>query len=657
MNSSTQMRLNVVPSYNENYVVTKHPDEAPLSRVFDLLWDFSGQEKTRVNGGSVISFKAVDEAFRADIQSTLAFLSKMYKELEGELASLSQVMSWKLGLSHIMLVNKNADWASFSDDRVYKIFKVKLKKHIQESKLSETTANNIITVLNLFNKSGLCVIKVNGLEITGWVVKEVEQHIAIPISMYQRIIASALETVETYHPYRYIMNDAQAELEKIYLEENERRDATRPVYTFNNRINSRIMALSNGIPNFRLTRDGRELGRIQLSCAIVCLAFSGVRFGELASMNKDSYKEIGGNKIPTLRGEETKRNGQVIQETWQTSEVAKDALELAHDMTQFLRDTYEEKNNDDLRGGLVSTQVYAHRARQITSAFLSLKASAVKSNYCIQDMSRKFNSFIQSSGFLATQADVEEFNRLNPSREGQLKIGGTLPKLTAHDFRRSFAVFFKRYGFGSATTIKFQYKHSNLQMSNYYANNASLQAMEDVLMDHELLEKMNKEGIEMGVDIFDDIFNKSETLSGAGGERIAEDKFKQLQDGHKVYMSREEIKALVSNGTLSVVKLPTGGYCMNTKCSRVCGIGQFAGEIKPCEHQVVTDKEAKVILRQNKRLIQSFRDMNTGDPMMNSILIGMKQKILRNELTIKKHNLRYEEFYDVVKGVMDIKEV
>ncbi|MCO6354862.1 hypothetical protein GBO14_09045 [Pseudoalteromonas shioyasakiensis] len=656
MNSSTQMRLNAVPSYDENYVVTTHPDEAPLSRVFDLLWDFSGQEKMRVNRSSVISFKGVDEAYRADIQSTLAFLSKVHKEIDGELASLSQVTGWKLGLSHIMLVNKNADWASFSDERLYKKFKVKLKKHIQESKLGETAASAIITVLNLLNKSGLCVIKVNGLEITGWVVKEGKQHIAIPIGMYQRIIASALETVETYHPYRHIISDTQAELEQIHREENERGGATLPVRTLNNRINRRIMMLSHGIPNFRLTRGGSELGRLQVSCAIVCLAFSGVRIGELASMNKDSYKEIGGNKIPTLRGEETKRNGQVIQETWQTSEVAKDALELAHDMTQFLRDTYEEKNNDDLRDELVSAQVHAHRVRQITSAFLGLKPSAVKSQYCVKNMSKKFNSFIQSSGILATQADVEEFNRLNPSRDGQLKVDGTLPKFSAHDFRRSFAVFFKRYGFGTAASIKFQYKHRNIQMSDYYANNASLQAMEDVLMDHNLLELMSEEGIQMGVDIFDDIYNESETLSGAGGERVARDKFEKLQDGYKVYMSRDEIESLVRNGTLSVVKLPTGGYCMNGTCSRVCGIGQFAGEIKPCEHQVVTDKEAKVILRQNKRLIQSFRDMNIGAPMMNSILIGMKQKILRNEVTIKKHNLKYEEFNDAVKGVIAVQE-
>jgi hypothetical protein len=235
-------------------------------------------------------------------------------------------------------------------------------------------------------------------------------------------------------------------------------------------------------------------------------------------------------------------------------------------------------------------------------------------------------------------------------------VGGTLPKLTPHDFRRSFAVFFKRYGFGSSATIKFQYKHKNINMADYYSNNAYLQAMEDILLDKDLLAMMNEEGIRMGVDIFDEIYNESEHLAGAGGERIAKDKFERLSSGESVYMTRSEIEGLVRNGTLSVVKLPTGGYCLNATCSRVCGIGEFATEIRPCDHQVITDKQAKVILKQNKRLIKVFRELNTGDPMMNSILIGQKQKIQRNEQLIKDFNLTFEPFNDKVKGVIETAE-
>lgn len=657
MNIATHVTLSVLPNYDESHAVTVHSDGTVLSRVFDLEWDFSGQEQGAILSSPLVIFKSIDASYRRDIQLTLAAVMQAYEVRHDGVASKEQVNAWKYGLTHVRGALGSSDWTRLSDDRVYKKFKVKLKKKVQALGWSESTVSEIVRAINKLNESTLCARKPDGKEFLGWVDKESEQHIAVPIGIYQPLLANALHVVETYHPHRHAINDVQAKLEKIYAQESKRTDATLTVSAVSLRVLRRSKALSHSIPNFKLVRDGRELNRLQTACAIVVTAFSGVRVGELVSMNKDSYKEVGGSRIPVLRGEETKRNGQAIYETWQTHKVAKEALELAYDMTQFLRSIYEETNNNNLDKGKITGEAHQRYSKQIASAFLSVKPIMVSSNYCQSNMSQRFNTFMKNSGVVATQADVDEFNRLNPVRYGQLKVGGTLPKLTPHDFRRNFAVFFKRYGFGSSATIKFQYKHSNLQMSDYYANNASLQAMEDILMDHDLLKIMKEEGIQMGVDIFDDIYNKSETLSGSGGERIAKDKFEQLQGGHKVYMSREEIESLVRSGTLSVVKLPTGGYCMNATCSRVCGIGQFAGEIKPCEHQVVTDKEAKVILRQNKRLIQSFRDMNTGDPMMNSILVGMKQKILRNELIIKKHNLRFEEFYDAVKGVMDVKEV
>lgn len=658
MNIVTKITLSEHPGRyaNANEGVTTNPDGTVLSRVFDLKWDFSGQEQGSMLRTPIVRFRHVDDAYRRDIQATLAVIMEKYKALNTKPATSSQVVNWRSGLVAVRNILGHEDWASLSDDRVYKKFKRKLKEQIETSNLGEGFVGAILTVINKLNELDLCARKPNGIELRAMVKKEAQQHIAIPIGMYQPMIARALEVVETYHPYRHTINDAQAQLEKIHQEESVRKDVSQTKKAIWSRVSKRASALKFNVPNFKLTRNGTELNRIQTACAIVVLAFSGMRVGELTSTNKFSYEEKGGNQIPTLKGEETKRNGRVINETWQTHKVAKDALELAYDINQFLRDIYSEKNNEDLERGDISSEVHARYARQITSAFLVVMRNEQSTTYCQPNHQRLFSVFSESSGIVATQADVDEFNRLNPSREGQLKVGGTLPKLTPHDFRRSFAVFFKRYGFGSSATIKFQYKHRNIQMSDYYSNNARLQAMEDILLDNDLLSLMNEEGIRFGVDIFDEIYNESEHLAGAGGERIAQDKFERLSNGEHVYMTRSEIDRLVRNGTLSAVKLPTGGYCTNATCSRVCGIGEFAAEIKPCEHQVVTDKQAKVILRQNKRIIKAFRDINTGDPMMNSILIGQKQKIQRNERLIKDFNLNFEPFNDKIKGIIETVE-
>ncbi|AFT73190.1 tyrosine-type recombinase/integrase [Alteromonas macleodii] len=657
MKTATRITLNALPKHDGGEAVTTRFDGTVLSKIFDLEWDFSGQERGSLTTKPVVAFSHIEPAYRKVFQSTLAVLMKTQEVRQGGIVTRSQVSSWLAGLRYIKDILGSCDWERLSDDGEYAKFKRELKKRVQASDWSETTVSSIISAINKLNESSMCSRVPNGNEIRGWVNKKMQQHIAIPLGMYQPIMATALELVEMYHPHRHAINEAQFQLEKIAQEERVRTDVSTELDAIHSRERKRTRNLSHTIPDFKLTRTGSELNKIQDACAIVILGFSGMRVGEMTSMTKDSYIEKGCNHIPTLIGQETKRSGHVIHETWQTHKVSKYALELSCDMTQFLRSIYEEENSNNLSENKISFEEHQRRERQIASAFLSTKISPNRKNYCQVNMSRRFNKFIQRNNIVATEADVEEFNRLNPTRAGQLKVGGRLPKLSPHDIRRSFAVFIKRYGFGSSATIKFQYKHSNIQMSDYYGNNARLQAMEDVLMDNDLLQLMNEEGIRMGVDIFDEIFNESQQLGGAGGERIARDKFERLSSGEHVYMTRGEIERLVRNGTLSVVKLPTGGYCTNASCSRVCGIGEFAAEIKPCDDQVITDKQAELILKQNKRIIKAFRDLNTGDPMMNSILIGQKQKIRRNERLIEGFNLSFEPFNDEIKGIIEIAEV
>ncbi|EGI72764.1 hypothetical protein PH505_be00390 [Pseudoalteromonas distincta] len=596
-----------------------------------------------------------------DIQSTLAYIFKKFKAREKIAPSRSQVDEWKKGLMQASHIMKGCEWATLSDDKEYASFIVKLARYYRDNSFSKSTLNNLIKSLNRLNQYDLCARVISSKDFKDSIVlKKTQQHIAIPIGIYQPLIANAISVIETYHPYRTEINQVMLKARDIWHIEKNSVTQSREPSAVSQRIKNQCTKI-HSIPNFKINISGTELSRILTNCAIVLLAFSGARVSEMRSFSKKSYREKYDGKeksIPILEGETTKGNDGIPKiVTWQTHPIVRDALELAYDMTQHLREAYKTRIKGQFENGELTSENYKHALKEINGAFIAIDEFRVTSIYTLTSIDEKLNAFIRKSGIIASQVDVDEFNRLNPSRQGQLKVGGKLPKLSPHDFRRTFAVFFKRYGFGTASSIKFQYKHQNIMMSEYYANNASLQAMEDVLLDNELLALMNEEGIRMGVDVFDEIYNESEQLSGAGGERIAQDKYQKLKQGHQVFMSRNQIEVLVRNGTLSVVKLPTGGYCLNATCSRVCGIGQFSAEIKPCEHQVITDKEAKNIFRQNKRLIKSFREMNIGDSMMQSILVGMKQKIKRNEVTIKKHNLNYEEFNDVVKGIIPTERV
>ncbi|GAA6203930.1 hypothetical protein [Thalassotalea sp. SU-HH00458] len=660
MKINAKVKLRDIPEFSADTVITTRSDGLPRSRIYDETWIYSGQEARAVGQPFKVSFKNIDLAYREGIQRALGVISDRYEVKHHQKTTCSQIQRWKNGLIKIATALNSCNWASLSDDNVFSSFTKQVVKGL--NKKSETTVDEVVTAIKKLHEYGLCMRLIDRNSLRKFVeLRPTKQHIAIPIGMYQPILASAIQLFELYQPFIHEIDRVMKEARLIREAEKNRKELSQKTASISQRTLIKTKLILHDIPDFKILLDGTVLNRILTNCSIVAIAFSGMRLGEMLSMSINSYKTVisgKDNDIPVIKGETSKGNDGVPRvTTWQTHPVVKDALELAYGITEHLRNEYVSKVEQMVIAGELSNDDYQHALREINSAFISTLPDKIDTRFIISGMERRFNDSFAESGIVASQNDVEEFNRLNPTREGELKVGGKLPKLTPHDLRRTFAVFFKRYGFGSSATIKFQYKHQNINMSNYYANNAQLQAMEDILMDTELLELMEEEGIRMGVDIFDEIYNESDNLSGAGGDRIAQDKFEKLENGHLVYMNRDEIERLVRNGTLSVVKLPTGGYCLNASCSRVCGIGEFPGEIKPCDHQVVTDKEAKKVLRQNKRLISSFRELNTGDTMMNSILIGMKHKIKRNEITIKKHDLNFEEFNDAIKGVIATSEV
>lgn len=658
MISVLKHNLASVPDYDENIPVSSYSDGSVESYIFDKKWKFGGAIQVGVGGLTDISFSRIDMKYRKYIQSTLAYIMDEYKQKNKTHPTIGQLQHWKNGLKYIVQSLGERNWNLLSDDRIFKQFKKSFSELAIKRSLSQTLINNVVTTFGLLNSLNLChrIVTIKSLNIQS--IKPTKQYIAIPTNIYQQILNDAISTVESLHPHRHEISALMNRIQTIYDEEKNRKDRSSSLGQINDRTRNRIRKIGHNIPDFKLTRDGTNISNILTPCAIVLLAFSGVRVGELNSFTKDSYEEREGehgDNICFLKGETTKTvNGIPKKEVWQTHRISKDALELAYDCTAYLRTTYIDDVNKQYTEQKINLDEYKKTLRVLESVFLPVTlGGSKKTNYSsTAARSKNLKSYLEQLNIKATKEDVDSFNTLNPSWHGELKEGQFLPKISAHDFRRTFAVFFKRYGFGTTSTIKFQYKHRNINMSEYYGKNAQLQYFEDVLLDSDLIQLLHEEGVNIAVDMFDEIYNDSETLSGLGGERIAKDKFEKLRSGDKVYMTRTEIESLVRNGTLSIVKLPTGGYCTNSSCSRVCGIGEFSAEIKPCEHQIITDKEAKRTQRQNKRLINTFRDLNNGDPMMKSILIGVKQKIKINESLIINHGIKVTAFEDNIKGII-----
>tara|TARA_R110002012_G_scaffold267048_2_gene450676 strand:- start:5595 stop:7568 length:1974 start_codon:yes stop_codon:yes gene_type:complete len=633
--------------------VTYTSEGIAKSYLYSDTWDYTGSAQVANIVKPIISFKKIRLEFRRNIQETLNEL-KLHGISQDKIGpSWSTLDSWKIGLIHIAESLESTNWAVLDDDYAYRAFRTGLKgRNLSKGSLEA----NVIPALNRLQASGFFNRIIDGRKI----IKSAsayrrQQHIAVPTRMYREILNNSIKLIETYHPYKDKINEVMQESYSLIDQIKSGLD-TRIVNRNSplsmdegavwGRVRSAVKRIEHDIPNFKIDLNGTQIGEIQTACMIVILSFSGMRLGEACSLNLDSYKKrklASGIEASLLKGKSSKGNdGKPKSCVWVTHSVTKDALELVHSISKYLRVIYNKKVENLKSEQLIDLDAYNKAKQELNSSFLAIKPQQQTASFSATSFASRIKNLANKWAIKAADQDVVEFDMLNPTRKGQLKVGGNLQKLTPHDFRRSFAVFFVRHGFGTASGIKFQYKHQNINMAGYYSANAELASMEDTLLDKDLMLELEEAGIDLGVDIFDEIYNKSENLSGVAGENIMKEKEDALKQGQKIYMNRSELEVLVRNGSLSAVMLPGGGYCTNENCDRVCSM--FSVNKAKCQFEIIDDKGAKVKATRRNRLVAKFEALNDGDNMKKSILVAIKQEIQLIEQTLFKHGIQFKPF-------------
>lgn len=644
--------LKLQEEFDENPFVSFDSSGQGVSRVYDNTWDYTARNESL----RTVSFTAVPESHRANIQRYVGKLLEynMGKSTDNHV-SVNLVSQWIRVLHAISKFWGKSDFSLLSNNTEYRKFKSSIKGHYVQS-----TMDIIATTINTLTAAGLLdrYVKLSELRVLAN-NKGSKQYIAMPSTIHAKVLQRVIDTVETYHPHRLEISAAMSkgiklrdselanELSKLHVSSLPVNKAT----VLNKRVARQVHKLGEAIPEYRFDQAGKWVNDILKDCLMYVALFSGARKTELLSFNHNSYHVIAG--VPVLHGKTYKANKGVAKtETWVTHPIVLKALELAYDMTQYARDIHKAVLNDAFDNSDITIDAYQRGMRQLSSAFISTNMGMdfygkVQSAYLLA-LYRGLN--LEKFGIVATPEEVDEFNFLNPDWYNEMAVGGSLPKLSLHDLRRSFAVFLVRNRLGNAQTIKYQFKHKNINMSHWYANYAQLARTEDLLMDENLMIEANEAMEELAVEAFDDIYNGSENLSGGGSKDIMKEKEERLGRGETIVMSREEIKVLVKNGSKSIVLLPTGAYCTNADCERLCSIESFAAEDKPCSHLVITDKSAKEMAAQRKRLIKAFTDMNDmGDYAYSRILVGYKEKICHIEHTLKSHKIPFEPFTQQIK--------
>lgn len=615
-------------------VVTTNTDGSPCSYMDDLIWDYNGMLSCAVGTSPIINFQYINRAHRLGIQTTL------YQITKNKRLSFESIDSNRYMLQTISELIGSVDWNIINVEENYIKFKVALKI----KQYSPRTVREIRSVINTLFDHGLTKRYISSKEMLDKYYssnEEVKQHIAVPERMMSRLLSKAIEIIETYHPYRHAISDAY----NAYYYEQKRR--------IDNGISTEHLGrwarnnIKHGVPlaEFNIDYAAKQAVEIQTACWIVLIGFSGIRKKEGLLMNPDSYddsRKYNNYVIPIIHGQITKTQptGKPKKESWITHPIVKTALELAYDMSEFSRIRYREK-----LGRLPSSASNIRLMHETSSAFLKLYYKENRESVIRRNIGDNIYNFAAKYNIRASSDDVIEFNLLNPTRKGQLSTGGLLPKLSNHDFRRSYAVFIMRNRFGNIMSLRAQFKHLNINMTLWYQNGSSLVAALDLQLDVELQQMVQAANQEIHENTLFYIFNDAETLSGFEGEKIiANRKAHQLDYPGQIYISREEIRNNLRNNTISVVEHPTG-FCFNPDCDRICANDK---SFEICKHEVITPEKAHDAKLRHQRLVKKFRSLNNDRYYLRAVLTDIYTYIKGIEKNLIAHNIPFEPFIDQI---------
>jgi integrase len=616
-------------------VVTSDKNGNPLSYYSDGSWDFSQERDVGFNQPDKVGFEHIKSEYVAGIKGAL---QKVYNN--DNLISVSMLIAIRTNLTRLATMIGSTDWRIIDNEKDFR----DIKRLIKEKSYSLSTVQGLLTTINILHDIKLLVRVISNPKALAKKLccpgkKDQKQAICIPERMYQEILREAESIVTKYHPFRKRISEAY----EVYHDTLHRHKLSgKNTKHFKRDVGDKIEHQVK-VDDFILEGQALAGRQIQAACLILVFGYSGVRLGEALSFNPKSYVEraFGNFTVPLLVGQITKTQvaGIPKKEAWVTHPLTKMALELAYEMSEYARKYYRPKHESEDK-----------LIKKLESSFLNLSLENQKNGVIVTSLPDVFGRFISRLGIAATKEDVDEFDTLNPSRAGDLEVGEKLPKISPHDFRRTFAVFLVRNKLGSLSTLKYQYKHMNVMMSAWYGNHAEAGRMIDIEIDQELQTIIHEANLDVTTEALYQIYN-SETLSGGKGKRILEERETHGYAG-SIYFSKEELKREVKRGSVSIVEHPTG-YCFKPDCMRICSSDRSKAT---CQYEVITPEKAKSRIPYRDGLIAKFNALNDDRFYMANILTDIALKIEGIERDLAEHHISFTPFNPEIKARTMLKE-
>lgn len=470
------------------FIVSRDLNLKPLSRFIDNIWDWSyytphnsecklnfeilrGHDETVNFDNLIIESKCIIFiiAWICNGRNLSPYTAKSYLRLIGKLIAFG---ASKLGL--INALNNNLFISNFMKQQSGFYSTLLLSLYNKLTNISE----NIIPTIKIKDSTLKEIAKKSKQY-----YKSHKQHPPIPTRIYTKILnslndfinktikvlPSLLIFIDRLISDKYLGLNMSAQRNMFHnlnipLKERVYRD------NFKNFVSKQNLDLIeylnlfgvNSLINFRYL-----IVDIFLSVKITILAYTGARSVEIEYLNDTCLrkKKINGNDIFIIDGVSSKlHHGIAKKSSWITNHTAVIAINLAKDLSSLLYKLSSDKNEDRL--------------------LMPMHLSYLKdSNYTSNDKNKeKINSisiykqktiFRKSLYFKITQNDIHELELIDPFRnwrdEKKFKVDCNW-NLTAHQFRRSLALYASKSGIVSLTSLKSQLQHLTETMTAYYSN-------------------------------------------------------------------------------------------------------------------------------------------------------------------------------------------
>ena len=588
----------------DNFIVSKNQDGTVLSCYGNDIWDFSPYA-TAVRPKPILDFQVIPSKHKADVKWIVFCLDRICESING-IYSINTLRGYVFCLKQIATycIDKNIPFLSWFNSEQYVLdyldnYSVSTQK-LRVSALfiallprAEETAIDIIATKKIkdrFTKAHRISKQFR------------KQHPIIPSRILFELLNYCSEALTEY-------NNHSNAFEAFYKTVPARSTySTRNETWFLNYLSSYAKGTNSyGIMDHFQSQNvtnkkelNRYIAHLDYCAKILLLGYSGMRDGELVSLNYDCLEVINRprNRVLRLVGFTTKLTAGRKEVRWVTSEYVMPAIDYLQSICRVSYDNLKKRNALHNHVKSISDMPLFSKFSQTTR----LHDFKHKKTYRKIGFSQAYFyarvPVDRISSMIISNEDYNELKKFDPFRDWKLDgyAVGEKWNITSHQFRRSLAVYSAQSGLISLPALKAQFKHLSQDMTLYYRNNATeAKKIFDITEGHFAMEYLSqKPEADFFAFIFGTMMN-DDSLKGSVGKNYEQLKPKSSKGVTEIYLARSQTVNKFKKGLLSWKETPLGG-CMSTSVCTKKLLGSLSVCVA-CEDAVIMEKKLKSTIK------------------------------------------------------------